>query len=99
LVFTAGVLIHQPELSLPVVMSEIVRCSRRYVLCMEYFAETTVEVDYRGHSGALFKRNYGALYRELFPELQLLEQGELTADQGWDNVTYWAFEKSSSKKQ
>jgi SAM-dependent methyltransferase len=38
LAFTVGVLIHQPESTLPLVMSEIVRCSRRYVLWVEYFA-------------------------------------------------------------
>jgi pseudaminic acid biosynthesis-associated methylase len=93
LVFTSGVLIHQPESTLPLVMSEIVRCSRRYVLCMEYFSEETVEVPYRGETGALFKRNYGRMYSELFPELTLMEQNFLSRDQGWDDVTYWMFEK------
>lgn len=93
LVFTAGVLIHQPEITLPLVMAEIMRCSRRYVLCMEYSAEETVEVFYREQAGALFKRNYGRIYSEMFPELQLLEQNFLGRDQGWDDVTYWLFEK------
>ena len=34
-------LIHQPESTLPLVMAEIVRVSRRYVLCGEYFAPET----------------------------------------------------------
>lgn len=93
LVFTMGVLIHQPESTLPLVMSEIVRCSKRYILCGEYFAEATTEVSYRGQSGALFKRDYGAIYMELFPELQLRTQGRLTRDEGWDDVTYWIFER------
>jgi pseudaminic acid biosynthesis-associated methylase len=93
LVFTIGVLIHQPESTLPLVMAEIVRCSRRYVLCGEYYAEQTIEVTYRGQSGALFKRNYGRLYQELFPELILRKQGFLGRDEGWDDVTYWVFEK------
>jgi len=93
LVFTMGVLIHQPESTLPMVMSEIVRCSRCYVLCGEYFAEQTTEVPYRGQSGALFKRNYGRIYQELFPKLRLLQQGFLGRDEGWDDVTYWVFEK------
>lgn len=93
LVFTMGVLIHQPESTLPLVMGEIVRCSRKYVVCGEYFAEQTVEVPYRGHSGALFKRDYGGLYQALFPELTLRKQGFMGKDQGWDDVTYWVFEK------
>lgn len=94
LVFTMGVLIHQPETTLPLVMAEIVRCSRRYVLCGEYFSEKTIEVPYRGQSGALFKRNYGNLYNELFPELHLIREGFLSRDLGWDDVTYWIFEKA-----
>lgn len=93
LVFTMGVLIHQPESTLPLVMAEIMRCSRRYVLCGEYYAETTVEVPYRGKSGALFKRDYGHIYQELFPELRLLRTGLLNRAEGWDDVTYWVFEK------
>jgi len=93
LVFTAGVLIHQPESTLPLVMSEAVRASRRYVLALEYFAEDSTEVPYRGHEGALFKRDYGRLYRELFPELELLESGHLDRDEGWDDVTWWLFAK------
>jgi len=93
LVFTMGVLIHQPESTLPLAMAEIVRCSQRYVLCGEYYAEQTTEVPYRGQQGALFKRDYGHLYQELFPELQLRKQGFLSRAQGWDDVTFWVFEK------
>lgn len=93
LVFTMGVLIHQPESTLPLVMSEIVRCSRRYVLCGEYYAEQTTEVPYRGQVGALFKRDYGRIYKELFPELELRKQGFLSRSDDWDDVTYWVFEK------
>jgi pseudaminic acid biosynthesis-associated methylase len=93
LVFTMGVLIHQPPALLPLVMAEIVRCSRRYVLAGEYFAETLTEVPYRGVSGALYKQDFGALYKSLFPGLQQVEQGFLQRNSGWDNVTYWLFQK------
>jgi pseudaminic acid biosynthesis-associated methylase len=94
LVFTMGVLIHQPEDALPIVMSEIVRCSKRYVLCSEYFAQETQEVSYHGQRGALFKRNYASIYLNLFPELRLIKEGFLGKKDGWDDVTYWVFEKS-----
>ncbi len=93
-VFTMGVLIHQPESTLPLVMSEIVRCSGRYVLCGEYFAEETVEVPYRGHEGALFRRDYGGLYRNLFPDLHQVDTGFLGRDEGWDDITWWLFERA-----
>jgi spore coat polysaccharide biosynthesis protein SpsF len=76
-------------------MAEIVRVARRYILCGEYFAEQRTEVPYRGQQGALVKRDFGALYLDLFPELKLLEQSLLSRDQGWDNVTCWVFEKQA----
>jgi pseudaminic acid biosynthesis-associated methylase len=93
LVFTAGVLIHQPRQSLKQVMREILRCSRRWVLALEYYSPTTVEVPYRGNRGALFKRDYGRLYQRLAPQLQLVETGRLGQQDGWDDVTHWLFEK------
>jgi pseudaminic acid biosynthesis-associated methylase len=95
LVFTTGVLIHQPDDSLAAVMAEIVRTSSRYVLCGEYFADPPMEVPYRGQQGALFKRDYGRLYQEMFPELRLLEHGFLARDEGWDDLDWWIFAKSS----
>jgi pseudaminic acid biosynthesis-associated methylase len=94
LTFTMGVLIHQPPDTLPLVMSEIVRCSRRYVLCGEYFSDEPTEVAYRGETGALFKRDFGAYYQQLFPELRPIKRGFLGKDQGWDDVTYVLFEKA-----
>lgn len=97
LVFTMGVLIHQPESTLPLVMAEMVRTSSRYVLCGEYFDATTTEVPYRGHEGALFRRDYGGHFRELFPELTLIDEGFLGSDEGWDDVTWWLFERAGSQ--
>ena len=94
MVATVGVLIHQPEQTLPTVMREIVRCARRYVMCAEYYAPTSTEVSYRGQPGALFKRDYGALYARQAPSLVLQDQGFLSRSEGWDDVTFWLFEKT-----
>ncbi len=94
LVFTCGVLIHQPPDILSEVMAEIVRCSRRYILAAEYYAETLQEVPYRGQHGALFKTDYGAMYQQRYPHLRLLKKGLLSKEDGWDDVTYWLFEKT-----
>ena len=93
LVFTMGVLIHQSPEALSAVMDEIVRCSRRFVLCGEYYAAETTEVPYRGQSGALFKRDFGGLYQQRFPTLALRKQAFLSRAEGWDDVTVWMFEK------
>lgn len=94
LVFTTGVLIHQPESTLPLVMSEIVRCSKRFILCGEYHSEEVIEVPYRGLQGALYKRDYGRTYSELFPELLLRKKGFLGPEEGFDRVTYYVFERT-----
>lgn len=94
LVFTQGVLIHQPEESLGAVMDEMVRIARRFVLCGEYYDDDTTEVPYRGHEGALFRRDYGRLFAERLPEsLRLVRQGFLGREDGWDDVTWWLFER------
>jgi pseudaminic acid biosynthesis-associated methylase len=94
LVFTMGVLIHQPTDELRKVMAEIVRCSSRLVLCGEYYSAEDEEVPYRGERGALFKRDYGGLYLEWFRELRELDRGFLSkADGPWDDLTYWVLEK------
>jgi pseudaminic acid biosynthesis-associated methylase len=94
MVFTMGVLIHQPPDTLPLVMSEIVRCSSRWVVCGEYFADQPTEVPYRGETGALFKRDFGGYYQQLFPQLSLRKKEFLSHADGWDDVTVWVFEKS-----
>ena len=93
LVFTVGVLIHQPDDTLPAVMAEIVRASRRYVLAGEYHAAELAEVPYRGQTGALFKRDYGRLYLEMFPRLAPRGGGFLGPADGFDDITWWLFEK------
>jgi len=94
LVFSAGVLIHVPDAALPDVMGEVVRCARRYVLALEYRADRTEEVPYRGQRGALFKRDYGDLYARRSPELALEASGRLTRREDWDDVTWWLFRRS-----
>lgn len=91
LVFTVGVLIHQPESALAMAMGETVRCSRRWIFCGEYFAPETLEIAYRGERAVLFKRDYGRLYGELFDGLALRQQGFVGPEA--DNLVFWLFEK------
>lgn len=93
LVFTAMVLIHQPDETLETVMSEIVRCSSRYVLAIEYESAERIDLTYRGHSGTLFKRPYARLYCDTFPHLHVVASGFLGLDEGWDDVTWTLLEQ------
>jgi pseudaminic acid biosynthesis-associated methylase len=92
--FTSGVLIHIPPRDLLASMREIVRVSRRYVVCIEYFSDKPEEIPYRGQTEALFKRDFGGYYLENFPELRVLDYGfAWKAMTGLDNLTWQLFEK------
>ncbi len=94
LVFTSGVLIHVAPDDLGVVVDEIVRVSRRYVLCLEYFSREPVEIPYRGRDGYLFKRDFGRFYLERHPGLRVLDYGFLwSVYDSFDDGNWWLFEK------
>jgi pseudaminic acid biosynthesis-associated methylase len=89
LVFTSGVLIHIPPAALERTMRQLIDLSGRYVLAVEYHTdEGEEEVEYRGHSGALWKRNYGKLYQDM--GLRLLSTGEAG---GFDQCEFYLLEK------
>jgi len=90
LVFTVGVLIHVALEDLPRAMREVYRCSRRYVLAVEYFSEEETNIPYRGHQNLLWKRNFLRHYQTLFPDLTLVRQGYF---EEWDRSTWWHLEK------
>ena len=94
LAFTSGVLIHIAPDDVGKAMAEIYRCSRRYIVAIEYDAPEEKEVSYRGHDGALWKRDHGALWQARYPELKLVKRMFLDAAQGYDDCTAHLFEKS-----
>lgn len=96
LVLTCGVLIHVPPDRLAEACGEIVRVSRRWVLCAEYFSPRPEEVEYRGARGLLFKRDFGAFYLEHWPGLRLVDYGFLWRRVEFDDLTWWLFEKGGA---
>jgi len=73
--FTKGVLIHLPPESLPDVYDKLVAASSRYVMVCEYYNPSPVEVSYRGHEHALFKRDFAGEILNAHPELRLVDYG------------------------
>lgn len=94
LAFTMGVLIHIPTDKLLPSMREIHRCARRWIICGEYFSPSEEMIPYRGHDNALWRRDYGSLWLDNFPDLQCISTmfawKRMT---GLDNLTFWVFEK------
>jgi pseudaminic acid biosynthesis-associated methylase len=93
LAFTSGVLIHITPSSLGDALDEIYRVSRRYIVAIEYDGPTEQEIPYRGHTGALWKRDHGAAWQRRFPDLRLRRRVQLGAAQGYDDCTAHLFEK------
>lgn len=93
LAFTCGVLIHVPPEGLEKAIREMHRVSRKYLLCAEYHDEQEVAVPWRGHDNALFRRNYKKVFLDLFPLLEVVEEGYKSAEEGFDRITWQLFRK------
>lgn len=93
LVFTCGVLIHIHPDDLLHAMKEIIRVSKKYIVCAEYFSDKDEEIEYHGQSGLLFKKDFGSFYLDNFQNLKLVDYGfSWKRVTGMDNLTWWIFE-------
>jgi len=96
--FTKGVLIHLPPEALPGVYDKLVAASSRYVMVCEYYNPTPVEVSYRGHEHALFKRDFAGEILDAHPELRLVDYGftyHRDPQHPLDDSTWFLMEKHS----
>jgi len=94
LAFTSGVLIHVEPARLPATLDEIHRVSSKYIMAAEYFSPRAETLPYRGHEGLLFKNDFGGLYMDRFPDLQLVDYGFFwKRASGIDDATWWLFRK------
>lgn len=94
LVFTSGVLIHIHPRDLLASMRELYRCSARYIVSIEYFADQPTEVPYRGHGDVLFKQDFGGFWLDNFTDLRVCSYGfAWKRVTGLDNLTWWLLEK------
>jgi pseudaminic acid biosynthesis-associated methylase len=96
LVYTMGVLIHIHPDDLLANMQRLFEYSRRYILMGEYFNRTPVMLEYQGQQDKLFKCDFGKKFAEQF-DVELVDYGFLWGHiydrAGFDDVTYWLFEK------
>ena len=70
-----GVLIHINPDFLPQVYESLFRASSRYILVVEYYNPTPVEIPYRGHAGRLFKRDFAGEMLDKYPSLRVVDYG------------------------
>lgn len=91
-----GVLIHiNPEV-LPMVYQKLYDYSTKYILIGEYYNPKPVEIDYRGHAGKLYKRDFCGEMLDKFPRLKLIDYGfSYKRDSAFsqDDITWFLMEK------
>lgn len=96
LTFTRGVLIHlNPDL-LPQAYDRIYQSSREYVCLIEYYNSSPIEIEYRGHQGKLFKRDFAGDMLDRFPDLELIDYGFIyhRGPHPQDDVSWFLMRKS-----
>lgn len=74
LVFTFGLLIHISPADIDFALNEIYKCSKKYIWGFEYYADSLSEINYRGETKLLWKRNFVELYLERSPNLRLIRE-------------------------
>ena len=94
--FVKGVLIHVNPEYLKQAYSVLYESSERYVCLVEYYNPAPLEVQYRGQSGVLFKRDFAGEMMEMYSDLKLLDYGfRYKRDPVFpmDDVTWFLLEK------
>ncbi|OLN24026.1 pseudaminic acid biosynthesis-associated methylase [Domibacillus antri] len=74
-VLIKGVLIHINPDFLKDVYERLYKSSSKYICIAEYYNPTPVEIDYRGHEGKLFKRDFAGEMLDKYPDLELVDYG------------------------
>ena len=75
LAMTKGLLIHIPPEKLETAYRILYNTAQKYVLIAEYYNPTPVEVNYRGHEGKLWKRDFAGEMLQTFERLRLIDYG------------------------
>lgn len=75
LVLAKGILIHIAPDRLPDAYDRMAEIAQRYVIMAEYYNPSPVEVDYRGHGGKLYKRDFAGEFLDAHREFELVATG------------------------
>ena len=98
LVFTSGLLIHIGPNNINSVLSEIYRCSNKFIWGLEYYANEYTEIIYRNEPNLLWKADFAGLYLNAFSDLRLVRRKEMFYPDS-DNVDVMFLLKKVRKMQ
>lgn len=96
LAFTKGVLIHIHPDDLQAAYKRLFDLSRHYILICEYYSPKPVEIEYRGETGKLWKRDFAGEMMDAYP-LRLVDYGFVYHRDKLpqDDITWFLMEKTS----
>lgn len=77
LVFTAGLLIHISPENLDRTLTEIYRCSKKYIWGLECFGEQSQATHYHGKENMFWKNDFSRKFLRKFPDLRLIKERKL----------------------
>jgi spore coat polysaccharide biosynthesis protein SpsF len=97
-VLVKGVLIHQPPKELQKIYQLMYELTNKYICLVEYYNPTPVGINYRGHAGFLFKRDFAGEVLDKFKDLHLVKYGfTYHRDNNFpqDDLTWFLLERRS----
>lgn len=101
IVFTRGVLIHLPEDVLVETYRLMHDATAKYIVIVEYYSPTPVEVPYRGQYGLLWKRDFAGELLDAYSDLTLVDYGFIyhrDEEYPQDDVTWFLLKKEDQAK-
>jgi len=92
---TKGVLIHIAPEDLPAAYRCLYRCAARYVVMAEYYNPTPQQIQYRGYSRALWRRDFAGEFMAQYPDFHLVDYGFVYHGDPFpqDDITWFLMEK------
>lgn len=99
LVLIKGVLIHVNPDELPLVYDKLHAAASRYMLVAEYYNPSPVALNYRGHDGKLFKRDFAGEIMDRHPAMRLVDYGfcyRRDVNFPQDDITWFLLEKKGT---
>ena len=96
MVFTKGVLIHINPDKLESVYEKMYNLSDKYILIAEYYSRDVREINYRGNTNKLFKRDFCGEIMNKYKDLKLVDYGFVYyRDNKYplDDITWFLLEK------
>lgn len=100
LTFTSGVLINIAPDALPQAYERLYECSRRFIVVIEYYSPSPVEIPYRGHGARLYKRDFAGDLLDRYADLELRDYGffyRRDAHFPTDDANWFLLEKRSAE--